>query len=346
MSTGMKAVVYDRFGPPEEVIDVENHFPLAYIDKGSDCILVKVHAASLTHKDLKVVQGDFKSVHSKMHFPSVLGGDVSGVVEAVGDRCRKFRVGDEVIGIVASGAIAEYVSAPESQFVRKPKKISHLHAAAFPCSGVLAFQCLHAQGKLERGQKVLILNASGGVGSLAVQMAHYKGAKVYATANKHIELVETLGADVVLDYAKCQWWQQLKGENIDLILDLGVGYSAWIHSKHVMSDRGRFISLVPDNPDGPVEYFNYKFGMRLRSFHSGGRYKYIDSIDLTKNGYLKYIAKLVDGGFIKPVLDPDSPFEFSGKAIRILLAKLGEKHTRGKLIVNIATNNGYAGPVE
>mmetsp|Transcript_6457 Transcript_6457/g.15059 ORF Transcript_6457/g.15059 Transcript_6457/m.15059 type:complete len:165 (-) Transcript_6457:105-599(-) len=158
-------------------------------------------------------------------------------------------------------------------------------------------------------------------------------------------MVKNLGADEVLDYEKCQWYEQLRGHNIDVIVDFGVGYGAWAHAEQVLNPNGgRFISLVPDNPDGPVEYFNYKIGAPLRAYRSGGRYKLVKSIDLSNNRHLAYIAKMVQQSHLKPVLDPNSPFEFNASGVRKLFGKLGTKHTRGKLIMNIAANNGYAGP--
>lgn len=331
----MQAVLHDRYGPPEDVVSLVPDQPRAFIDKRSDAVLVKVLAASLTQRDLRAARGDFSSAASAGGLPSVLGADVSGVVEAVGELCRKFRVGDEVIGIV-QGSMAEYVAAPEAAWVRKPRKVSHLHAAAFPLCGVLAFQCLYLHGKLKQGEKILILNGSGGVGSLAVQMAKYKGAKVYATASKHVAMVESLGAEHVLDYGKCLWWEQLRGANIDVILDFGVGYSAWAHSGAVLNPvGGRFVSLVPDKAQGKVGYLQYNVGLPWRSWRNP-QYVFVDAVDLSNNRHLEYIAKMVQQGFLKPVLDPDSPFEFSPKGVRCMVQKLASNHTRGKLIMNVA----------
>lgn len=327
--------MYDRFGPPQETLDLDINFPRAFIERDSDCILVKVMAASVTYRDFREVNGDFRNVES-VDLPSILGKDVSGIVEAVGELCCKFRVGDEVIGIVPSGAMAEYVAAPEQNFVRKPKRVSHLHAAAFPLSGLLAFQCLYLHGRLREGEKILILNGSGGVGSLAIQMAKYKKARVYATASKHVEMVESLGADHVLDYEKCDWWEQLEGMDLDLILDFGVGYSAWKHSERVLNPvTGRFVTIVPDNVDGQVEFLNHKIGVPMRSLFNG-KYIYVDNVDLSNRDHLTYIAKIVQNGHLRPVLDPDSPFEFSPRGMRAMIDKLATKHTRGKLIMNVA----------
>lgn len=345
----MKAVLYERYGQPENVVDIVERFPRTFIDLDSDHVLVRVHAASLTYKDLREVRGDFRSVGTAntAQLPAVLGCDVSGVIEAVGRGCKKLRVGDEVIGIV-NGSMAEYVSAPEPQWVRKPKRVSHLHAAAFPYCGVLAFQCLFVHGHLKEKQRILVLNGSGGVGSMAVQMARYKGATVYATTSKHVELVKSLGAHHVLDYTKCQWFEQLRGANIDLILDCGVGYAAWIHCEQVLNPvGGRFLSIVTDAPDGPVDYVGYRFGATLREYSSKGVYKLVKEVDLKQrdNRHLAYVAKLVQNGFLKPVLDPDSPFEFTIKGVQRMMVKLGQKHTRGKLIVSIAGPGAASVPV-
>jgi len=261
----------------------------------------------------------------------------SGVVEAVGDKCVKIKPGDEVIGVVRSGALAQFVAAPEYQWVRKPETLSHLHGAAFPYSGVLAFQALFVHGNLKENEKVLILNGSGGVGSMAVQMARYKQAFVFATTSDHMEAVRELGADVVLDYRKCNWWERLDSENIDLIVDFGVGYAAYFHSSRVLNPKtGRFISIVPDYPDGPVSFWNHNIVLPLRGAFDS-RFKFVDDVDLSNYRHLSYIAKMIQQKVddLKPVLDMSNPYEFDQEGVEAMFDKLTTKETRGKLILKI-----------
>jgi len=283
--------------------------------------------------DLRRIKGDYPGMERNK-----MGMDVSGVVEAVGDMCHKFQVGDEVIG-VANGSVAEFAAGPETQWVRKPKNISFLHAAAFPLCGLAAFQLLYIHGQLKQAQKVLILNASGGIGSLVVQMAKYKKAKVYATTSTHVKWVKSLGADVVLDYKKCQWWQQLAGENIDVVIDLVEGYSAWVHCQKVVNkQKSRFITMVPDTPDAPYSFVDNVVKPKMRHIMSprgGCTYTYMPEIDFSKGKHLNYVSKMVSKGLLKPVLDPESPFPFSTKGAAHLLKKMESKENRGKMIVDV-----------
>src|SRR5438874_13410153 len=188
----MKAVRIERYGNEEvvEIADVDRPKP------GAGQVLVKVKAAAVNPVDWKIRDGLGEMFGLKP--PLILGCEVAGAVEAVGDHTKDFVVGDEVYGYLGahSGGYAEYVAAPASEFVRKPKQIDFDTAASVPVAALTAWQGIFDHGKLARGQRILIMGASGAVGSMAVQLATNKGAYVIGTgAGRNEEFVRGRGAE-------------------------------------------------------------------------------------------------------------------------------------------------------
>jgi len=239
----MKAIVLINAGAASnlQLEDVPKPVPAA----GE--VLVKVKASSVNPVDIKTRNG--KSLYQKLKETNdkiILGWDISGVVESVGEGVTKFRQGDEVFGMINfpghGKAYAEYVNAPVSQLAIKPGNITHEQAAAATLAALTAWQALTTQGKLQRGQKVLIHAAAGGVGHYAVQIAKYLGAYVMGTssaANK--DFVLSLGADEHIDY-KTQKFEDVANEP-DLILDT-IGSEEYItRSVAAVKPGGTVISL-------------------------------------------------------------------------------------------------------
>ncbi len=199
----MKAVVYYEYGAPDEVLR------LAEVEKPSvraDGVLVRVHAAAANPYDWHFIRGEpyFMRLMSGVRAPkrNALGVDFSGVVEEVGRAVTAFKPGDEVYGM-RDGAFAEYLWAPESEIALKPKSLGFGLAAAVPLAGLTALQGLRDSGQLQRGQRVLIIGASGGVGTFAVQIAKDLGAHVTGVCStRNLDMVRRLGADEVLDYTR------------------------------------------------------------------------------------------------------------------------------------------------
>jgi NADPH:quinone reductase-like Zn-dependent oxidoreductase len=205
-----------RFGGPDVccIDEVEPSMPDALQ------VLVSAKAASVNPVDFKIRAGHYPAVKED-RLPYTLGRDVSGVVEKCGAQATRFKVGDEVVGMVGieGGGYAEKVVLNEAAIARKSPQIDHAHAAAIPLAGQTAWQGLFRYGQLEAGQVVLIHGGSGGVGHFAVQFAKAKGARVMTTVSTdHLQFARNLGADVVIDYRKQRFEEMV--QDLDMVFDL------------------------------------------------------------------------------------------------------------------------------
>jgi len=237
----MKAVRIHAFGGPE-VLSFEDA-PTPTPKAGE--ILVRVRAAGVNPVDWKIREGHL----GKVPFPSIMGVDFSGQVEALGPGARAFQEGDEVFGQVAddSGGYAEYAIAMESQVARKPSGLDHIKAAALPVAGLTPWQAMFDVAGLKAGQTILIHAAAGGVGSFAVQFAKWKGARVIGTASAGgVAYVSGLGADQVIDYKAKRFEQEV--HDVDVVLDT-IGGETQERSWQVLKRGGILVSLVqPPSP--------------------------------------------------------------------------------------------------
>jgi NADPH:quinone reductase-like Zn-dependent oxidoreductase len=205
-----------RFGGPDvlQIDEVESSMPDALQ------VLVSVKAAGVNPVDFKIRNGQYPAVKED-RLPYTLGRDVSGVVEKCGAQALRFKIGDEVLGMVGigGGGYAEKVALDQQAVALKPDAIDHIHASAIPLAGLTAWQGLFRRGQLKSGQSVLIHGGSGGVGHFAVQFAKAKGARVLTTVStENIDFARRLGADVVIDY-KTQRFEEL-AQDLDMVFDL------------------------------------------------------------------------------------------------------------------------------
>ncbi len=247
----MKAVVYSKYGSPKvlELEELEKPTPK------SNEILVKVHATSVTAGDVRLRASDFPTMvwlPARLIFglfrpkKRILGHEWSGVIEQVGSKVLKFKVGDEVFGttsMLKTGAYAEYMCVPErwnhGVVAKKPRNLSHQEAAVLPIGSMTA-QYLLQKANIKRNQKVLIYGASGSVGSYAVQIANHFGAQVTGVCStQNVEMVEQLGAEAVIDYKK-QDYANLS-ERFDIVFDT-VGKTSKSDAKRVLNNGGKFVS--------------------------------------------------------------------------------------------------------
>ena len=219
----MKAIVHQQYGAPDLLgfEDVATPVP------GDDEVLVRIRAASVNPLDWHTVRGLPYPLRIGNGFTTpkkaILGIDVAGEVETVGAKVAQLRPGDEVFG-VCKGAFAEYACAKEDRVVSKPARLSFEQAAAIPVAGLTALQGLRDRGRLQRGQSVLIVGASGGVGTFAVQIAKSLGAEVTAVCStRNVDLVRSIGADHVIDYTKQDFTNG--GRRYDLIIDMAGTHS-------------------------------------------------------------------------------------------------------------------------
>ena len=306
----------------------------------ADEVLVEVHAAGINLLDSKIRNGEFKLI-LPYKTPFVLGHDVAGVVTKVGARVQQFKVGDEVYARPADhriGTFAEFIAIKETDVALKPKKLSMEAAASIPLVGLTAWQALIEQGNLKKGQKVFIQAGSGGVGTFAIQLAKYLGATVATTTSAaNIELVKSLGADVVIDYKKDDFEKVLNG--YDLVLNSQDGKTLE-KSLRVLKPGGKLISISgPPDPDFAEEIgapWYVKLIMRLLS--SGVRKKAkrlnvrFSFLFMKANGsQLKEITALINSGTIIPVIDKVFPFE----SIKAAITYVESGRAKGKVVVKI-----------
>ena len=325
MSQGdlMKAILHTRFGSPEllQFGEVETPTP------GVNEVLVKVSASSLNFGDVALIKGQpflirlmgFGLFRPKHLIP---GGDLAGVVEAVGEKVSQFHPGDSVfadIGDAGMGAYAQYVVVPEDVLVRKPENITFEQAAAVPQAAVVALQGLRDNGELKAGDHVLINGASGGVGSFAVQIANALGAEVTAVCSaKNHDLVSKLGADHVIDYRQVDFTQQ--HERYDVIFDIVANRSISKYMK-VLTAKGRYVACA----------FNAS-SLFFGGFLSKSNGKKASSLIHKPNRQdLAFIGDLLEQGKVVPVIDRTYPLSDISEAM--LYLDSGRHY--GKIVITI-----------
>jgi NADPH:quinone reductase-like Zn-dependent oxidoreductase len=267
---------------------------------GEGEVLVRVHAASVNPADWKL-----RAI--------IPGRDVSGVVEAVGPGVTRFAQGDAVFGN-AVGAYAQYAVANEAELARKPLTVDHIHAAAIPLAALTAWQALFEIAGLKEGRRLLIHGAAGGVGSFAVQLAKWKGARVAGTASSRNQLfLMSLGVDQPIDHFG-QRFEDLVGP-IDVVLDT-VGGDAQRRSWNVLRKGGMLVSTVA-----------------LPSAEEARRHEATAAIFTSRpdGGQLAQIGELIDFGYVRPVVETVLPLSHAKRAHQISEAG----HARGKIVLSV-----------
>lgn len=279
----MKAVRIHEYGT-RDVLSIDD---VAVPDIAADEVLVRVVAASVNPVDWKIRAG-YLAQMIPHPLPLTLGWDVSGVVEAVGDAVTAWKAGDAVYSrpdLKRNGTYAEYVAIRASECARKPRTISHVEAASLPLAGITAWEALMTTARIGAGQRVLIHAASGGVGSLAVQLAKAAGATVIATTSgKNLELVQSLGADEVVDYTTTRFEDVVAP--VDVVFDtLGgeVQEACWA----LLRPGGMLVSIV-DPPD-PA---------RAAALGVNSAFVFIGP----DASVLDRLAAMVDGGKLRPLI--------------------------------------------
>jgi len=308
----MKAIRIHEFGGPD-VLSIDE-IPVPQPEK--DEVLIRVHATSVNPVDWKIREG-YRKEKFPSKLPLTLGWDVSGVIEALGDKVGHFRKGDEVYGRpdpTKNGAYAEYIVVKANLLSIKPISIGHTEAAAVPLAGLTAWQGLFDHGLLKEGQKVLIHAAAGGVGTYAVQFAKNKGAYVIGTASdQNIDFLKRLGADEVIDYNMESFENIL--HDIDLVLDT-IGGDTQLKSIDVLKPGGRLMTTLAPEFVNEAKAKN----IHLSSYMAQSIPKQLEEI-----------AQLIDAGKVKPVIDQVLPFTEARKAH--LSNEQG--HTRGKIVLQV-----------
>ncbi|KAB1085755.1 NADP-dependent oxidoreductase [Neorhizobium galegae] len=303
-------------------------------------VMVEVHAASVNALDNKIRDGEFKLI-LPYRLPLVLGNDVAGVVVRVGPKVRKFKPGDEVYARPAQeriGTFAEYIAMDEADVAMKPSNLTMVEAASIPLVALTAWQVLVERANLRKGQKVLIHAGSGGVGTIAIQLAKHLGAHVATTTSTaNVALVKSLGADIAVDYKKDDFEKVLQG--YDVVLN-SLGKDTLEKSLNVLKPGGKLISISgPPDPDFARQNGSgwlLQQAMRLLSFgirRKAGRRKIGYSfLFMTANGgQLAQITSLIEAGHIRPVMDQVFPFEKTNEA----LDYVEKGRAKGKVVIAV-----------
>jgi NADPH:quinone reductase-like Zn-dependent oxidoreductase len=332
----VKAFILDRYGGRVALRAGEMADP----EGGEDDVLVQVHAAGVNLLDSKIRNGEFKLI-LPYRPPFVLGHDVAGVVVRVGARVKRFKPGDEVYARPRDhriGTFAELIAVHEKDVALKPKNLTMEEAASIPLVGLTAWQALVERGQLKQGQKAFIQAGSGGVGTFAIQLAKYLGATVATTTGtSNIDLVRSLGADVIVDYKKDDF--EAKLGDYDLVLHSQDG-KALDKSLRVLRSGGRLISISgPPDPDFAKEIgapWFVKVFTRLSSSGARRRAKRLNTtfsfLFMRANGdQLREITALLDAGEVRPVVDKVFPFSSTNEA----LAYVETGRARGKVVVKV-----------
>jgi NADPH:quinone reductase-like Zn-dependent oxidoreductase len=318
----MKAIVYREYGPPEV---------LRYEDVGKPVpadgeVLIEVRASSVNPLDWHFMRGTPRAMRFGLGLRAPgsqrLGVDVAGRVEAVGPKVTAFKPGDEVFG-AGRGAFAEYACAKESDIAKKPESVSFEHAASANIAGVTALQSLRKYARVQAGQKILIVGASGGVGTFAVQIAKVLGAHVTGVCStRNVELVRSIGADAVIDYTRDDFTNS--GQRFDAILDC-IGSHSISDCRRVLNREGRYVFIGAfENLVGRM----FKL-LLLRPFV---REKLVITMSASSRDDLDFLGELMATGKITPVIDRVHPLSETAEAVRYL--ETG--HARGKVVLRIA----------
>ncbi len=316
----MKAIVLNGYGST----DYLNVKDVPKPDIKENEVLVRVKAASVNAGDLFAVKGSPYMIRMDVGFPKpkdyILGWDIAGIVELVGRNVGRLKPGDEVYGSVES-AFAEYVVGEEILFEDKPKSLTFEEAAALPTAALTALQRLRDGGNIRKGQKVLILGASGGVGSLAVQIARSFGCEVDGVCHsRKIEMVKSLGADRVYSYDTEDFFRT--DRRYDLILD-NTGRNRFSDMKRILTEDGL---IMPNSGHGGMSYVIKAFSMAPFDKHIGT----MKIADL-KKGDLKVINGLIEEGWIKPHVDRTFRLEETPRAFEYM----DQGEVKGKIVITM-----------
>lgn len=332
----MKAFVADRYAKKRALRLANMPVPELHDEE----LLIEVHAAGVNQLDFKLRDGEFKLI-LPYRLPLILGHDVAGVVVKAGPRARKFKLGDEVYARVDDfriGSFAEFVPVKESSLALKPKGLTMEEAASIPLVGLTAWQALIDTAQLKRGQKVFIQAGSGGVGTVAIQLAKHLGASVATTTSTaNVALVKSLGADVVVDYKTQDFGDVLR--DYDVVLNSQDGKTL-DKSLRVLKRGGKLISISgPPDPEfgeliGAPGFVRLVMrllsaGVRRRARSRGLGYAFL--FMKASGAQLHEIARLIEEGAIRPVIDTVYPFESTNEA----LGYVESGRAKGKVVIKV-----------
>lgn len=321
----MKSMIYTQYGSPDVLQYKEVDKPVPADDE----LLIQVHAASVNYGDMILVSGKpyiARLMGYGLLKPKVpiLGTDIAGLVEAVGKNVTQFQPGDAVFGDISAcgfGAFAEYATATEQAVVLKPANVRFEQAAAVPQAAVVALQGLRTKGYIQPGQKVLVIGASGGVGTFAIQIAKSFGTEVTGVCStSNVDAVYAIGADDVIDYTQEDF--AANGRQYDLIFDI-VANRPIADYLHALTPAGNYVACAFN----PTALF---FG-RFITMKTDQR---VTALSHKPNqADLMFVQRLLEEGKVFPVIDRCYPLDELAEAMRYL--KQG-RH-RGKIVITVVS---------
>jgi NADPH:quinone reductase-like Zn-dependent oxidoreductase len=332
----MRAFIVNRYGKKEKLHLGQMPQPLVKENEA----LVEVHSAGVNLLDSKIKNGEFKLI-LPYKTPFILGHDVAGVISKAGSKVSRFKVGDQVYARPADhriGTFAEYIAIHENDVALKPKALSMDEAASIPLVALTAWQALIERANLKKEQKVFIQAGSGGVGTIAIQLAKHVGATVATTTGtSNVEWVKALGADVVIDYKKEDFESILR--DYDVVLN-SQDSSTLEQSLRILKPGGKLISISgPPDKDFAKEIrlsWPLQLIMSLLSFKVRRKAKrqHVDYSFLfmrAEGSQLGQITALIDAGIIHPVVDKVFPFEQTNEALHYVESG----RAKGKVVIKV-----------
>jgi len=332
----MKALIVNRYGKKEKLHLGEMPQPLV---KEND-VLVEVHSAGVNLLDSKIKNGEFKLM-LPYKTPFVLGHDVAGVITKVGSKVKRFKVGDQVYARPADhriGTFAEYIAIHENDVALKPTNLSMDEAASIPLVALTAWQALVERANLKKGQKVFIQAGSGGVGTIAIQLAKHIGATVATTTGtSNVKWVKALGADVVIDYKKEDFESILR--DYDVVLN-SQDTPTLEKSLRVLKPGGKLISISgPPDPafareiglSWPLQLILSLLSFKVRKKAKRQQVDYSFLFMWAEGSQLGKITSLIDAGIIRPVVDKVFPFEQTNEALQYVESG----RAKGKVVIKV-----------
>jgi NADPH:quinone reductase-like Zn-dependent oxidoreductase len=327
MTTSMRAVGHDTYGPPEEVLGLRQvRRPVV----GEDRVLVRVRAAGVDMGVWHVTAGlplvARLGLGLRAPRSGIPGVDLAGVVEAVGAKVSGFAPGDEVYG-VGHGTFAEYATAKPAQLAPKPAGLTFEQAAAVPNSASTALRGVRDKARVGPGQRVVVVGAGGGVGSYAVQLAAAYGARVTGVCGPtKVELVRSIGAADVIDYTREDF--TASGRRWDVIVDIA-GNRPLAHLRRALAPRGALVILGGEQGGRWLGGLERNLGMMLLAPFA--RHRMSAPIAIVRPGDLRALSELIDAGRIRPVVDRTYPLAAAPDAVAYLRAG----HARGKVVLTV-----------
>ena len=321
----MKALVCEGYGRPEKVL----HFRDVEVPKPAEGqVLVKVHSASVNISDYYGMAGFSRIVGGGIRAPKEkrVGGDFAGRIESIGPGVVTFKPGDDVFG-TCRGSFAEYAIAREARIAIKPPDLAFEEMAAVPVAGLTALQCIRDKGRVEPGQEVLVNGASGGVGTFAVQIAKALGAQVTGVCStRNLDQARTIGATHVVDYTKEDFTRD--GRDYDLICDIAGNRSASDYKRALKKGGTCLFVGIAGNP--LLGLVRLTVEGKIGSLTGGKTLKFMGIAKIDPKD-LAYVAGLIESGKVRSVIDRRYPLDDIVEA----LSYIGEKHTRGKVVIDV-----------